>query len=164
MGIQVIDPKEVALREKKRTVVMNTRKLHAWVHYYPNPGDHDELHCHNEDQVFTCFEGECTMRFPDGSSSVLKPGMAALITGGSFYQLENTGQGHMILMGHRSGNQDNVMIIDYVTRQDIRKTTGPCKPDSIIGLSLATPASSNVISFGWQIPQFAMFTPLYKYG
>jgi len=28
--------------------------------------------------------------------------MAALITGGSFYQLENTGQGPMILMGHRS--------------------------------------------------------------
>jgi hypothetical protein len=31
----------------------------------------------------------------------------------------------MILMGHRSGNQDNVAIIDYVTRQDIRKTGGP---------------------------------------
>jgi mannose-6-phosphate isomerase-like protein (cupin superfamily) len=120
MGIQIINPKEIALREKKRTVVMNTRKMHAWVHYYPNPGDHDELHCHNEDQVFTCFEGECTMRFPDGSSEVLKPGMAALITGGSFYQLENTGTGHMILMGHRSGNQDNVMIIDYVTRKDIK--------------------------------------------
>jgi len=106
-------------------VVMNTRKLHAWVHYYPNPGDHDELHCHNEDQVFTCFEGECTMRFPDGGSAVLKPGMAALISGGSFYQLVNSGKGHMILMGHRSGSQDNVMIIDYATRQDIRKTGGP---------------------------------------
>ncbi len=48
--------------------------------------------------------------------------MAALITGGSFYQLVNTGTGPMILMGHRSGNQDNVMIIDYVTRKDIRNT------------------------------------------
>src|SRR5258708_30248591 len=124
MGIQVIDPKEVALREKKRTVVMNTRKMQAWVQYYPNPGDHDELHCHNEDQVFTCFEGECTMRFPDGTSSVLKPGMAALITGGSFYQLENTGQGHMIMMGHRSGNQDDVMIIGYGTPQATRKNAG----------------------------------------
>ena len=91
MGIEIINPKEIALKEKKRTVVMNTRKLHAWVHYYPNPGDHDELHCHNEDQVFTCFEGECTMKFPDGGSAVLKPGMAALITGGSFYQLVNSG-------------------------------------------------------------------------
>ena len=125
MGIQVINPKEIALREKKRTVVMNTRKLHSWVHYYPNPGDHDELHCHNEDQVFTCFEGQCTMRFPDGGSEVLNPGMAALITGGSFYQLVNTGEGHMILMGYRSGNQDNVKIIDYVTRQDIKNGPNP---------------------------------------
>jgi hypothetical protein len=39
MGIQIIDPKEIALHEKKRTVVMNTRKMHAWVRYYPNPGD-----------------------------------------------------------------------------------------------------------------------------
>jgi uncharacterized cupin superfamily protein len=120
MGIEIIDPKEIARRERKRTVVMNTRKLHAWVHYYPNPGDHDELHCHNEDQVFVCLDGECTMRFPDGGASVLKPGMAALITGGSFYQLVNSGAGPMILMGHRSGSQDNVKIIDYVTRQDIR--------------------------------------------
>src|SRR6266481_3723514 len=110
MGIEIIDPKEIALRERKRTVVMNTCKLHAWVHYYANPGDHDELHCHNEDQVFTCFEGECTMRFPDGGSAVLTPGMAALITGGSFYQLENTGKGHM--------------IIDYVTHKDIKKAGG----------------------------------------
>ena len=120
MAIQIIDPKEIAKRVKKRTVVMNTRKLHAWVHYYPNPGDHDELHCHNEDQVFMCVDGECTMRFPDGNASVLKPGMAALITGGSFYQLVNSGDGPMILMGQRSGNQDSVKIIDYVTRKDIR--------------------------------------------
>jgi mannose-6-phosphate isomerase-like protein (cupin superfamily) len=124
MAIKLIDPIEIGKREKKRTVVMNTRKMHAWVHYYPNPGDHDELHCHNEDQVFVCFEGECTMRFPDGGADVLKPGMAALINGGSFYQLENTGGGPMIMMGYRSGSQDNVKIIDYVTRKDIRAEGG----------------------------------------
>jgi mannose-6-phosphate isomerase-like protein (cupin superfamily) len=124
MAIQIIEAKEVALREKKRTVVMNTRKFHAWVHYYPNPGDHDDMHCHNEDQAFTCFDGECTMHFPDGNSAVLKPGMCALINGGSFYQLENTGKGPMTLMGYRSGSQDNVMTIDYVTRKDIRRNGG----------------------------------------
>ncbi len=120
MAISIINPKEIALREKKRTVVFNTRKMHAWVHYYPNPGDHDEMHCHNEDQVFTCFEGQCTMRFPDGGSATLDPGMAALINGGSFYQLVNTGKGPMILMGHRSGSQETTKIIDYQTREDIR--------------------------------------------
>ena len=124
MAIEIIDTMEVANREKKRTVVMNTRKFHAWVHYYPSPGDHDEMHCHNEDQTFYCIDGECTMHFPDGNKAVLKPHMAALVTGGSFYQLENTGEGPMVLMGNRSGSQDNIKIIDYKTRKDLRANGG----------------------------------------
>ena len=50
--------------------------------------------------------------------------MAALITGGSFYRLENTGTGPMILMGHRSGSQETTKIIDYKTRRDIRANGG----------------------------------------
>lgn len=120
MGIEIINAVAIGKEKQARTVVMNTRKMHAWVHYYPNPGDHDEMHCHNEDQVFTCFEGQCTMHFPDGGKAALDPGMSALITGGSFYKLENTGKSAMIMMGHRSGSQDTVKIIDYETRKDIR--------------------------------------------
>jgi mannose-6-phosphate isomerase-like protein (cupin superfamily) len=120
MAIEIINPIEIALKTKKRTVVMNTRKLHSWVHYYPDPGDHDEMHCHNEDQTFICLDGECTMHFPDGGKAVLGVGMAALITGGSFYKLENSGSGPMIMMAARSGSQENVMIIDHATRKDIR--------------------------------------------
>ncbi len=120
MSIEIIDTVEVAHREKKRTVVMNTRKFHSWVHYYANPGDHDDMHCHNADQTFYCIDGECTMSFPDGNKAVLTPGKAALITGGSFYQLENTGPGPMILMGNRSGSQDVIKHINYETRDDLR--------------------------------------------
>ena len=120
MAIEIINVGEVAHAEKKRTKVFTTRKMHSWVHYYPNPGDHDEMHCHNQDQTFICFEGECTMHFPDGGKAVLQPGMAALIQGGSFYQLENTGDGPMVMMGNRSGHQDDVRIIDHVTRKDVR--------------------------------------------
>lgn len=119
MAIEIIDCIEIGKREKKRTKVFNTRKMHSWVHYYPNPGDHDEMHCHNADQTFICFEGQCTMSFPDGGEAVLNPGMAALINGGSFYRLENTGEGPMIMMGNRTGPQDDIMIIDHKTRKDI---------------------------------------------
>ncbi len=44
---------------------------------------------------------------------------------GGVHALENTGTGPMIMMGHRSGSQDNVKIIDYVTRKDIREHGGP---------------------------------------
>jgi len=120
MGIDVINCAELAREVKKRKVVMNTRKMHAWVHYYPTPGDHDDMHCHNEDQTFYCIEGQCTMHFPDGGKAVLDPGMAALITGGSFYMLENSGDGPMIMMGNRSGNQNNIKHINYDTRKDLR--------------------------------------------
>jgi hypothetical protein len=60
------------------------------------------------------------MHFPDGGKAVLDPGMAALITGGSFYMLENSGDGPMIMMGNRSGNQNNIKHINYDTRKDLR--------------------------------------------
>ena len=120
MSIEIIDMVELANKEKRRKNVFNTPRFHAWMHYY-KPGQKDELHCHNADQTFYVIEGECTMSFPDGGKAVLKPGMAALITGGSFYQLENSGAGPMIMMGNRSGPAEKIQIIDYVTRKDIRQ-------------------------------------------
>jgi mannose-6-phosphate isomerase-like protein (cupin superfamily) len=120
MPIEIIDTVKLAHDVKKRTVVLSTPRMHAWVHYYPNPGDKDDMHCHNADQTFYVIEGECTMRFPDGGAAVLTPGKAALIRGGSFYQLENTGPGPMIMMGTRSGSQDDIKHINYETRKDLR--------------------------------------------
>ena len=124
MSIEIVDLVDMAHKEKRRKNIFDTPRFHAWMHYY-EPGQKDSMHCHNADQTFVVLDGECTMTFPDGGKMRLTSGQAALITGGSFYQLVNSGTGHMILMGHRSGNQDNVAIIDYVTRQDIRKTGGP---------------------------------------
>ena len=50
----------------------------------------------------------------------MKPGMAALITGGSFYQLENTGNGPMVLMGNHSGPSEDIQHINYELRKDIK--------------------------------------------
>jgi mannose-6-phosphate isomerase-like protein (cupin superfamily) len=102
MSVDVIDLVDLAHQEMRRKNIFNTPRFHAWMHYY-KPGQKDEMHCHNADQTFYVIEGECTMRFPDGGQVVLKPGQAALITGGSFYQLENAGSEPMIMMGNRSG-------------------------------------------------------------
>jgi hypothetical protein len=60
------------------------------------------------------------MHFPDGGKAVMKPGLVATITGGSFYQLENTGEGPMVLMGNRSGPSDAIQHINYELRKDIK--------------------------------------------
>jgi mannose-6-phosphate isomerase-like protein (cupin superfamily) len=123
MAINIVDTLKLARETKKRTKIMDTRKMHAWVHYYPNPGDHDDLHCHPGDQTFLCLDGECTMSFQDGGKAVMKPGMVALIEGGSFYRLENTGSGPMILMGTRTGPSSANKHINYETGKDIKGTT-----------------------------------------
>jgi mannose-6-phosphate isomerase-like protein (cupin superfamily) len=121
MAIEIFDLIKIAHEEGKRKVVFNTPRIHAWVHVYPNPGDQDDMHCHNADQTFTVLEGECTMHFPDGGKAVMKPGMVATIQGGSFYQLENTGQIPMVLMGTRSGPSGATQHINYELKKDIKK-------------------------------------------
>ncbi len=120
MAIEIVDVIGLAHERKRRKMIMDTRKMHAWMHYYPNPGDHDDMHCHPGDQTFLLIEGQCTMHFPDAGASVLKPGMVALIEGGSFYRLENTGDGPMVLMGTRTGPHKDNKHIDYETRKDMR--------------------------------------------
>ena len=73
MPVEIIDMVKTAHELKKRKVLLNTKRFHAWVHYYPNPGDKDDMHCHNADQSFYVIEGECTMHFPDGTKEVLRP-------------------------------------------------------------------------------------------
>ena len=119
MPIEIIDMVDFAHKEKKRKEIFNTPRFHAWMHYY-KPGHKDELHCHNADQTFFVIDGECTMHFPDGGKAVMTPGMVATITGGSFYQLENTGGGAMVLMGNRSGPSEAIQHINYALRKDIK--------------------------------------------
>jgi mannose-6-phosphate isomerase-like protein (cupin superfamily) len=120
MPIEVIDMVKMARAEGKRKKIFNTNRFHAWLHVYPKPGDRDDMHCHNADQTFYVIDGECTMHFPDGEKAVMTPGMVATITGGSFYQLENTGNGPMVLMGNRSGPSEAIQHINYELRKDLK--------------------------------------------
>ena len=69
MPIEVYNTAEFAHKTKKRTVIIDTNRFHAWIHYY-KPDQIDEMHCHNQDQTFTIIEGTCTMNFPDGGVGV----------------------------------------------------------------------------------------------
>ncbi len=132
MAIEVVDVVGLAHERKKRKIIMDTRRMHVWMHYYPNPGDHDDMHCHPGDQTFTLLEGECTMHFPGGGKGTLKPGVTALINGGSFYQLENTGTGPMVLMGTRTGPHSDNKHINYDTKSDVRDSR-PLREDRAPG-------------------------------
>ncbi len=135
MPIKTVDLLEMAAQpEARRTPLIDGPRFAAWFHIYKNPGQHDEMHCHNADQVFYCISGECTMHFPDGSKSVLRPGMAALITAASFYQLENSGTGNMVMLGARASSEEAIQTIGYETRKELfpRENTTPPRGTSIL--------------------------------
>ena len=117
MPIETLDALKLAHENKRRTNVLNTDRFHAVLLYYGTPGERDEMHCHDQDQTFYAIDGECTMHFPDGGSAVLRPGMLATITGGSFYQLENSGDKPLVMLLNRSGAK--AKKIDYETRKEI---------------------------------------------
>jgi mannose-6-phosphate isomerase-like protein (cupin superfamily) len=120
MPIKVVDLKGMARQpDARRTTLINGPNFNAFFHIYMEPGQRDEMHCHNADGTFYLIEGECTMHFPDGGQEVLKPGMAGLITGGSFYQLHNTGDGPMVLFGHHGRPSEEMKTILYETRKEL---------------------------------------------
>ena len=104
MAVKIVDLHEVAA-EGKRKVLFDTPKFSTWVHVYSTPKKKMDMHAHNYDESFYLLEGECTMHFPDQEKVVMKPGMVAMIPGGSFYQLENSGDDPMVLMGNRAGTK-----------------------------------------------------------
>ncbi|HYJ16858.1 MAG TPA: cupin domain-containing protein [Candidatus Limnocylindria bacterium] len=59
-------------------------------------GLQDDMHYHdNDDHIFMCVEGECTVRTPH-KAFVLKQFDTVLLQSGESYQLCNTGTGRMI--------------------------------------------------------------------
>jgi len=135
MPIKVVDLLAMAAQpDARRTNLINGPHFNAWFHIYQRPGQRDEMHCHNADQTFYCISGECTMHFPDGGTARLKPGMVALITGGSFYQLENSGQEPMVMLGCRALSEQAIQTISHATREELfpRADTTPPRGTTIL--------------------------------
>lgn len=89
-----------------KRILFNSEGFHTWIHG-DYPGDKGLMHKHAADQTFFCVQGECTFHFTDGTSRKLTPGMIVHIEAGTLYQLENTGDDYMLLLGNRAENGKN---------------------------------------------------------
>ena len=66
----------------------------------------DDMHYHeNDDHIFMVIEGECTVRTPH-KEFVLKQFDTVLLKSGEPYQLCNTGNGRMLLLGAGNAGVD----------------------------------------------------------
>lgn len=121
--VKIVDVNEIA-RQGQRKVLFERPKFSTWVHVYATPKKKMDMHAHNYDESFYLVDGECTMYFPEEEKIVMKPGMVALIPGGAFYQLENSGDGPMVLMGNRAGAQEESLYVHYETRKTYKGRQG----------------------------------------
>ena len=121
--IDLLNLPELDIGHSKK-VLFTSDHFHTWVHGdYPEP----RVPCTSTPPTssFTAIKGECTFHFPDGSSRKLTPGVLVTIPAGQLYQLDNTGDEYMILLGARAeaaakprftGNDQVVTVSDYAMR------------------------------------------------
>lgn len=103
MAVEFIDllkEPELDLGHSKK-VLFGSDHFHTWVHG-DWPGTKGPMHKHSADQFFYCVQGQCTFHFPDGSARTIDPGQLMVIPKDHLYQLDNTGDVYMILLGARA--------------------------------------------------------------
>ncbi len=98
--IDILNVPELEIGHSKK-VLFSSDHFHTWIHG-DYAGTKGPMHKHSADQQFYCVKGECTFHFPGGSSRTLTPGMVVTIPVGQLYQLDNTGDEYMILLGPRA--------------------------------------------------------------
>ena len=98
--IDILSMPELDIGHSKK-VLFTSDQFHTWVHG-DYPGTKGPMHKHTADQQFYCVQGQCTFHFPDAPSRALNPGMLVTIPAGQLYQLDNTGDEYMILLGARA--------------------------------------------------------------
>jgi len=89
-----------------KKVLYKSDGYHVWLHV-DEPGTKGPMHKHTADQTFFCLKGQCTIHLPDGSKKTLTAGTMVIIPKGELYQLENTGDGTMVLLGNRGEAYEN---------------------------------------------------------
>lgn len=103
MGVEflnLLEEPELEIGHSKK-VLFSSDQFHTWVHG-DYPGTKGPMHKHTADQFFYCVQGQCTFHFPDGTSRAINCGELAVIPKGHLYQLDNTGDEYMILLGARA--------------------------------------------------------------
>lgn len=98
--LDILKQPELEIGVSKK-VLFSSDSFHTWIHG-DYPGTKGPMHKHTADQFFFCMQGECTFHFPDGSTRAVGPGQMVLIPAGDFYQLDNTGDEYMLLLGARA--------------------------------------------------------------
>ena len=98
------DKIDAAVKSGKQKVyfdLMGTDKFRCWLNVYMPGSGTAGLHYHHTDETFTVIEGRGEIVQRDGSRTLLDKGMVVLIPAKTYYDIKNTGDGVLALLGNR---------------------------------------------------------------
>jgi mannose-6-phosphate isomerase-like protein (cupin superfamily) len=86
-------------KEKMYFDLVGTANMRCWLNVYMPGSRTAGLHYHNSDETFTVIEGRGEIVHRDGSRVVVEKGSVVLIPAKFYYDIKNTGDGVMVLLG-----------------------------------------------------------------
>lgn len=98
------DKIDAAVKSGKQKVyfdLMGTDKFRCWLNVYMPGSGTAGLHYHHTDETFTVIEGRGEIVQRDGSRTLLDKGMVVLIPAKTYYDIKNTGDSVLALLGNR---------------------------------------------------------------
>ena len=82
--------------------LLGTESLRCWLNVYM-PGEGTAgLHYHHSDETFTVIEGKCEIAHRDGNRTKIEKGSVVLIPAKTYYDIKNTGDSVLALLGNRA--------------------------------------------------------------
>jgi mannose-6-phosphate isomerase-like protein (cupin superfamily) len=89
-------------KSKQYFNLMGTANFRCWLNVYMPGEGTNGLHYHNTDETFTVIEGNGEIVHRDGSKTQVGKGSVVLIPAKYYYDIKNTGDTVMALLGNRA--------------------------------------------------------------
>jgi mannose-6-phosphate isomerase-like protein (cupin superfamily) len=89
-------------KEKMYFDLMGTENFRCWLNVYMPGSGTNGLHYHNTDETFTVIEGSGEVAHRDGSRTKIEKGSVVLIPAKYYYDIKNTGDSVLALLGNRA--------------------------------------------------------------
>ena len=88
--------------EKMYFDLVGTPHMRCWLNVYMPGSGTAGLHYHNSDETFTVIEGRGEIVRRDGSRTAIAKGSVVLIPAKFYYDIKNTGDSVLALLGNRA--------------------------------------------------------------
>ena len=89
-------------KDKMYFDLVGTESMRCWLNVYMPGSGTAGLHFHNSDETFTVLEGRGEVVDRDGSRTAIEKGSVVLIPAKYYYDIKNTGDSVLALLGNRA--------------------------------------------------------------